>query len=678
MGSSLTRKLIDAHLVSGKPVAGEEIALRVDQCLLTDTNGNMAWLQFETMGFPRVRPSRVVTYIDHNVYQTDSRNTDDHRYLQTAAARYGSWFSKPGNGICHQVHFESFSVPGQLVLGTDSHTPLCGSTGMLAIGSGGLDVAVAMGGGAYHLPMPRVVRVTLTGELKPWVHAKDVILELLRRYSVRGGSGKIFEYAGPGAASLSLPQRATICNMGAELTLTTSVFPSDEATRHYFALLGREESWQPLAADADAEYDEEIALDLGSLEPLVALPASPDKVVPAREVAGTAIDQVMVGSCTNSSWEDMWAVGQTLKGRKVAPSIHFVAFPGSGRILEIMSREGLLTDLLVAGATVSEPTCGSCAGIGHVPAAGSKSLRAFNRNFSGRSGVKDDQIYLCSPLTAAASALTGVITDPRDMGEAPPRHYPASLVASTAGLIPPLSETEAASVRVIKGPNIKEVPRGRALEESLRLPVLIKLGDKVSTDDISPSGTAVLVFRSNVPAIAEFTFKNMDAEFVARAKAAGAGILVGGEIYGQGSSREAAVLGPLHLGVRAVLVKSFARIHRANLINWGLAPLEFDDPSTYDTIERGDVLRLDGIRSALQAGRKITVTNERTGATFQVRCVLTPRERDILLAGGLLSQTAAQSPSPEAQSIQNPSPPPGERAAIRAETLASNDEARAE
>jgi len=661
-GLSLTRKLIDAHLVSGKPVAGEEIALRVDQCLLTDTNGNMAWLQFETMGFPRVKPSRVVTYIDHNVYQTDSRNTDDHRYLQTAAARYGSWFSKPGNGICHQVHFESFSVPGQLVLGTDSHTPLCGSTGMLAIGSGGLDVAVAMGGGAYHLPMPKVVRVTLTGELKPWVHAKDVILELLRRYSVRGGSGKIFEYGGPGAATLSLPQRATICNMGAELTLTTSVFPSDEATRHYFALLGREESWRPLAADADAEYDEEIELDLGSLEPLVALPSSPDKVVPAREVAGTAIDQVMVGSCTNSSWEDMWAVGQTLKGRKVAPSIHFVAFPGSGRILEIMSREGLLTDLLVAGATVSEPTCGSCAGIGHVPAAGSKSLRAFNRNFSGRSGVKDDQIYLCSPLTAAASALTGVITDPRDMGAAPPRHYPASLVASTAGLIPPLPETEAASVRVIKGPNIKEVPRGRALEESLRLPVLIKLGDKVSTDDISPSGTAVLVFRSNVPAIAEFTFKNTDAEFVARAKAAGSGILVGGEIYGQGSSREAAVLGPLHLGVRAVLVKSFARIHRANLINWGLAPLEFDDPSAYDTIERGDVLRLDGIRSALQAGRKITVTNERTGATFQVRCVLTPRERDILLAGGLLSQTAAQSPPPEAQPIRNPSPPSGERA----------------
>src|SRR6266540_39940 len=578
-GKSVTRKLIESHLLAGKAVAGEEIALRVDQCLLTDTNGSMAWLQFEAMGFPRVKPSRVVTYIDHNVYQTDSRNSDDHRYLQTAARRYGSWFSKPGNGICHQVHFESFSVPGQLVLGTDSHTPLCGSTGMLAIGAGGLDVAVAMGGGPYHLAMPRIVRVWLTGQLGPWVHAKDVLLELLRRYTVRGGSGKIFEYAGPGAATLSLPQRATICNMGAELTLTTSVFPSDEATRSYFALLGREEEWKPLAADADAEYDYQVELDLSSLEPLVALPASPDKVVPVREAEGTTLEQVMVGSCTNSSWEDMWAVAQTIKGQRVAPNVHLVVFPGSSRILEIMSREGLLTDLLAAGATVSEPTCGSCAGIGHVPAA-------------------------------------------------------------NAGLLPPSPEGEAGAVTVVRGPNIKEVPRGRPVEPTLRASVLIKLGDKVSTDDISPSGTAALVFRSNVPAIAEFTFRNTDAEFVARAKAAGTGVLVGGEIYGQGSSREAAVLGPLHLGVRAVLAKSFARIHRANLINWGLVPLEFDDPADYDSIERDDMLRLDDLRAALQTGRKVSVTNERTGKSFQARCVLTPRERDILLAGGLLAQTA--------------------------------------
>src|SRR6266446_4375388 len=642
-GLSLTRRLIDAHLVSGKPVAGEEIALRVDQCLLTDTNGNMAWLQFETMGFPRVKPSRVVSYIDHNVYQTYFRNSDDHRDMQTASARYGAWFSKPGNGICHQVHFETFSVPGQFVLGTDSHTPLCGSTGMLAIGSGGLDVAVAMGGGPYHLPMPRIVRVWLTGRLKPWVHAKDVILELLRRYSVRGGSGKIFEYAGPGAATLSLPQRATICNMGAELTLTTSVFPSDEATRSYFALSGREKDWQPLAADPDAEYDEQIELDLSALEPLVALPSSPDKVVPVGEVEGTALEQVMVGSCTNSSWEDMWAVARTIRGERVAPSVSFVVFPGSSRILEIMSREGLLTDLLAAGASISEPTCGSCAGIGHVPAAGGKSLRAFNRNFAGRSGVKDDQVYLCSPLTAAASALTGVITDPRTRGAAPERHYPASLMASNAGLIPPAAESLAAATVVLRGPNIKEVPRGRPVEATLRAPVLIKLGDKVSTDDISPSGTAALVFRSNVPAIAEFTFKNTDAEFVARAKATGTGVLVGGEIYGQGSSREAAVTAPLHLGVRAVLAKSFARIHRANLINWGIAPLEFDDPADYDRVERDDTLRFEGLRGALAEGRRIVVVDERTGHRFHARCVLTPRQREMLLAGGLLAQTAAAS-----------------------------------
>jgi len=640
---NLTQKLVTAHLVSGKPAPGEEIGLRVDQCLLTDTNGSMAWLQFETMDRPQVTPKLVVTYIDHNVYQTDSRNTDDHRYLQTAARRYGSWFSKPGNGICHQVHFETFSVPGQFVLGTDSHTPLCGSTGMLAIGAGGLDVAVAMGGGAYHFPMPKVVRVWLTGALPPWVHAKDVILELLRRYSVRGGSGKIFEYGGPGAATLSLPQRATICNMGAELTLTTSVFPSDEATRSYFALLGRENDWQPLAADPDAEYDEQIELDLSTLVPLVALPASPDKVVPVTEVEGTALEQVMVGSCTNSSWEDMWAVARTIRGARVAGSVSFVVFPGSSRILEIMAREGLLTDLLAAGATVSEPTCGSCAGIGHVPAAGGKSLRAFNRNFSGRSGVKDDQVYLCSPLTAAASALTGVITDPRRGGTPPARQYPASLTASDAGLLPPATAVDAAATAVLKGPNIKPVPRGRPVDTSLRAPVLLKLGDKVSTDDISPSGTAALVFRSNVPAISEFTFKNVDADFVARARAAGASVVVGGEIYGQGSSREAAVLSPLHLGVRAVLAKSFARIHRANLINWGLVPLEFDDPADYETIERDDTLRFPDLRDALEAGRRVTVVNERTGRVFHARCVLTHRERDILLAGGLLAQTAAAS-----------------------------------
>ena len=641
MGRSLTRKLVESHLVSGKVTPGEEIGLRVDQCLLTDTNGCMSLLQFEAMGFPRVIPELVVAYIDHNVYQVDSRNSDDHRYMQTAARRYGAWFSKPGNGICHQVHFETFSTPGRLLLGTDSHTPLCGSTGMLAIGAGGLDVAVALGGGPYFLTMPRVTRVTLTGALRPWVTAKDVILELLRRFSARGGSGKIFEYAGPGLATLSLPQRATIANMGAELTLTTSVFPSDEATRDYYRLLGRERAWQPLAADPDAEYDDEVTLDLSALEPLVALPGSPDRVVPVGEVAGTAIESVMVGSCTNSSWEDMWAIGRTIAGKRVAPSLSLVVFPGSHRILEIMAREGLLADLLAAGATVSEPTCGSCAGIGHVPAAGAKSLRAFNRNFPGRSGVKDDQIYLCSPLTAAASALAGVITDPRGGGEPPARRWPASLIASDAGLVPPVPAVEGATVEVLRGPNIKAVPRGTPVPPALTATVLIKLGDKVSTDDISPSGTAALLFRSNVPAQAEFCFRNTDAEFVARARAAGTGVIVGGELYGQGSSREAAVLSPLHLGVRAVLAKSFARIHRANLVNWGLVPLEFEAPGDHDGLQQGDRLVFDQIRAQIEAGERVVARNERTGAAIQLRCVLSPRERDILLAGGILSQTAA-------------------------------------
>jgi len=458
---------------------------------------------------------------------------------------------------------------------------------------------------------------------------------------VRGGSGKIFEYAGPGLASLSLPQRMTIANMGAELTLTTSVFPSDEATREYFALLGRADQWQPLAADPGAEYDEELALDLSALEPLVARPGSPDDVVPVAELAGLPIDQVMVGSCTNSSWEDMSAVADAIRGRRVARDVSFVVFPGSHRILEVMAREGLLAELLAAGASVSEPTCGSCAGIGHVPATGTRSLRAFNRNFPGRSGVAGDEIFLCSPMTAAASAVTGVITDPRAAGAAPVRHWPSSLAASDAGLVPPASDAEAAGTEVVKGPNIKPVPRGRPVEASLSATVVIKLGDKISTDHIAPAGTQALLFRMNVPAQAEFCFRNLDPEFVARARAAGAGVIVGGELYGQGSSREAAVLSPLHLGVRVVLAKSFARIHRANLINWGLVPLEFEHPADHDAIEAGDRLSFPGLRAVLVEGRGVGVVHERTRATFRARCVLSARERDILLAGGILSQTAA-------------------------------------
>ena len=634
MAKSLTRKLIESHLVAGKPVAGEEIALTIDQILLTDTNGNMSFLQFEAMGLPRVVPRRVVAYIDHNVQQFDSRNTDDHRYMQTASRKYGAVFSKPGNGICHQVHMETFAVPGQTLLGSDSHTPLCGAAGMLAIGAGSLDVAVAMGGGPYFLPMPRVVRVWLTGALQPWVTAKDVILELLRRLSVNGGTGKIFEYGGPGLASLLAAQRMTIANMGAELGLTTSVFPSDEVTRSFLTRLGRGDDWREAAPDADAEYDDQIELDLRALGPLVALPGSPDRVVPVEEVAGTAVEQVMVGSCTNGSWHDMASVTEVLRGQRVHPSVSFVLFPGSHRILETMAREGLLTDLLAAGVTVSESTCGSCAGIGHVPAAGAKSLRAFNRNFPGRSGVKGDEVYLCSSVVAAASALTGVITDPRTLGAQAPARLPARFADSVAGFVAPDGQGE-----VVRGPNIKTVPLGEPVRETLEGPVLLKLGDKVSTDDISPAGAAVLVFRSNVPAIAEFCFKYVDPEFVSRAKTAGCSVIVAGELYGQGSSREVAAIGPMHLGVRAVLAKSFARIHRANLINWGVVPLTFDDPAAHDGIERDDPLRLPGLRSALAAGARVSVVNGRTGASFRASCVLTARERDILLAGGLLAHT---------------------------------------
>src|SRR5919197_416684 len=633
---SLARKIIESHLVAGKPVAGEEIGITIDQILLTDTNGNMSFLQFEAMGLPRVTPNPVVAYIDHNVYQFDSRNTDDHRYMQTASRKYGAVFSKPGNGICHQVHMETFSVPGQMLLGSDSHTPLCGAAGMLAIGAGGLDVAVAMGGAPYFFTMPPVTRVWLTGALQPWVTAKDVILELLRRLTVRGGTGKIFEYAGPGLRSLLAAQRMTIANMGAELGLTTSVFPSDEITRSFLTRLGRGDDWRPAVADDGAAYDDQIELDLGAIGPLVALPGSPDRVVPVEEVAGTVVEQVMVGSCTNGSWHDMASVTNVLRGRRVHPSLSFVLFPGSHRILETMAREGLLTDLIAAGATVSESTCGSCAGIGHVPAAGTKSLRAFNRNFPGRSGVKDDEVYLCSSVTAAASALTGVITDPRTAGTPASLYLPESFAASTAGLVTPDGQGE-----VVRGPNIKSVLLGEPVAERLEAPVLLKLGDRVSTDDISPAGAAVLVFRSNIPAIAEFCFKYVDPEFAARAKAAGRGIVVAGELYGQGSSREAAAIGPMFLGVRAVIVKSFARIHRANLVNWGVVPLTLDDPAAWDGVARDDRLRLAPLRSALAAGQPVRVTNMRSRAIFTASCALTPREREILLDGGVLAHTRA-------------------------------------
>ena len=610
----------------------------MDQVLLTDTNGTMAWLQFEAMGFDRVKAPTVVTYADHQVYQFDARNTEDHRYLQTASRRFGGFYSKPGNGICHQVHLETFGAPGLTLLGTDSHTPLCGALGMLAIGAGGLDVACAMGGSPYYFPLPRVVQVVLTGRLRPWVAAKDVILELLRRLTVRGGFGKIFEYAGPGVATLTVPQRATIANMGAELGLTTSIFPSDEVTRSYLARLGRDATWRPLAADADARYDDTLEIDLSAIEPLVALPGSPDHVVPVGEVEGTSIEQVLVGSCTNGSWEDMSVVAEVLRGRRVHADVSFVLFPASQQVLETMARQGLVADLIAAGAVISESTCGACPGIGHVPATGSRSLRAFNRNFPGRSGVKGDQVYLSSTQTACASALRGVITDPRRLGEAPEVIFPARFTASTAGLVLPAPDGQDAPV--VKGPNIREVPVGRPPGDEVAGPVLIKLGDKVSTDDISPSGSQVLVFRSNMPAIAEFTFRNVDAEFVTRARAGGGGFILAGQTYGQGSSREAAAVGPMFLGVRGVLAKSFARIHRANLINWGVLPLELADPADYDAIAAGHQLRIADVHAGLATGTLI-VEDQTAGRRIEARCVLTERERAILLAGGRLAHTRA-------------------------------------
>jgi aconitate hydratase len=638
MPQSLVQKLVAGHLLAGEPVAGQEIGLRMDQVLLTDTNGTMAWLQFEAMGFDRVKAPIVVTYADHQVYQFDARNTEDHRYLQTASRRFGGYYSKPGNGICHQVHLETFGAPGLTLLGTDSHTPLCGALGMLAIGAGGLDVACAMGGSPYYLPLPRVVQVVLTGRLRPWVAAKDVILELLRRLTVRGGFGKIFEYGGPGVATLTVPQRATIANMGAELGLTTSVFPSDAVTEGYLARLGRAAAWRPLVADPGARYDDTLEIDLSTIEPLVALPGSPDHVVPVGEVEGTSIEQVLVGSCTNGSWEDMSVVAEVLRGRQVHADVSFVLFPASQQVLETMARQGLVADLIAAGAVVSESTCGACPGIGHVPATGSRSLRAFNRNFPGRSGAKGDQVYLSSTQTACVSAIRGAITDPRRHGAAPELVFPTRFSASTAGLIQP--SPVGGDAPVVKGPNIREVPVGRPPGSAVAGPVLIKLGDKVSTDDISPSGSQVLVFRSNMPAIAEFTFRNVDPEFVARARAAGSGFILAGQTYGQGSSREAAAVGPMFLGVRGVIAKSFARIHRANLINWGVLPLELADPADYDTVVQGHQLRIVDVPAGLTAG-ELVVEDETTGRRVAARCVLTERERAILLAGGRLAHTRA-------------------------------------
>jgi aconitate hydratase len=636
MGENLTRKIIRAHLLEGEPKPGEEIALRIDQTLTQDATGTMAYLQFEAMSMPRVRTELSVSYVDHNMLQAGFENADDHRFLQTIAAKYGIYFSRPGNGICHQVHLERFSAPGRTLLGADSHTPTSGGAGVLAIGAGGLDVAVAMAGEPYYFAMPQVVRVELKGRLQPWVAAKDIILEMLRRLTVKGGVGKIFEYGGEGIVDLNVPARSTITNMGAELGATTSIFPSDEITRAYLRAQGREAVWQPLAADADAEYDDVVEIDLNTLEPLIALPRSPDNVVPVREVAGTPVAQVCVGSCTNSSYTDLLTVATVLKGKHISPALSATVTPGSRQVFNMIARSGALADLIEEGWRILESACGPCIGMGQAPPTDGVSVRTFNRNFAGRSGTPDDKVYLVSPEMAAAAALTGVITDPRDLGKPVEVRLPEEFHLDDDMILPPAEGPSA--VEVVRGPNIAPLPLAEPVAESIRAPVLLKMGDDVTTDHIMPAGAKILPLRSNVPAISEYAFSRIDPTFPQRAKEAGRSIVVGGSNYGQGSSREHAALAPMYLGLKAVIAKTIARIHWANLINFGIVPLTFVNEADYDGIDQGDELELPDIRAALERGDDpVTVRNVTKGTSFQAKHDLTERQRRIVLAGGLLN-----------------------------------------
>ncbi|MBL7183001.1 MAG: aconitate hydratase [Anaerolineae bacterium] len=635
MGQNLARKIIAAHMAAGEMVPGREITIVIDQTFTQDSTGTMAWLQFEALGLRRVRTELSVSYVDHNMLQADFRNADDHRYLQTVAAKYGAYFSRPGNGICHQVHLERFGAPGKTLLGSDSHTPTDGGLGVLAIGAGGLDVAVAMGGGPIHLTMPRVVGVELTGQLGPWVTAKDVILELLRELTVKGGVGKIIEYYGPGVTTLSVPQRATICNMGAELGATSSIFPSDEQTKAYLEAQGRGQAWKLLAADADATYDEYVESDLSTLEPLMAQPSSPDNVVSVREVAGTPVAQVCVGSCTNSSYENLMTVAAILKGKTVHPNVSLTVSPGSKQVYTMIAQNGALADLIAAGARILESACGPCLGIGQAPPTGVASVRSFNRNFKGRSGTADDLVYLASPETCAATALHGIITGPRKLGEPIAVQPPARYLVNDNMIVPPSEAPDV--VEVVRGPNIKPVPVAQPVPDTLCGRVLLKVGDNITTDHIMPAGAQVLPLRSNIPAIAEYVFWRVDPDFVKRAKEWGGGFVVGGVNYGQGSSREHAALAPMYLDLKAVIAKSFARIHHANLVNVGILPLAFTDEADYNTLEQGDEWEISGVRAALQAREELTVRNLTRNKTFRVSYDLTERQVKILLAGGLLN-----------------------------------------
>lgn len=641
------QKLISAHLVSGDLTPGGEIAIRIDQTLTQDSTGTMAYLQLEAMGTEQVKTKRSVAYIDHNMLQSGFENADDHKYIQTVAAKHSIWFSRPGNGICHQVHLERFSVPGQTLLGSDSHTPTCGAAGMLAIGAGGLDVAVAMGGGAYYLAMPKICKVELTGALRPMVTAKDVILEVLRRLSVKGGVGKIMEYSGEGLKTLSVPERATIANMGAELGATTTVFPSDEVTRAFFKAQGREDDWSELMPDPDAEYDEEISIDLSALHPLAAMPHSPDNVAPVSEKAGIKIDQVAIGSCTNSSYADMMKVAEILDGHTVAPNVSLVISPGSRQVLTMLASNGALAKMVAAGARVLECACGPCIGMGQAPATDAVSLRTFNRNFCGRSGTASASVWLVSPETAAVSAITGVLTDPETWAPVEKPALPERFAADDSMVLAPAADPDA--VEVVRGPNIKPFPKAQAPAETIEGKVLIKLGDNITTDHIMPSNAKLLPYRSNVPYLSEFCLTPCDAGFPARAKENGGGFIVAGQNYGQGSSREHAALAPLYLGVKGVVALGFARIHRANLINNGILPLCLENEADYAALSEGDEITIDRVHEQIAAAARGEGVTLRCGdREIKVRMTITPRQRDILLAGGLLNYTREQAGKEEA------------------------------
>ncbi len=641
MGLTIAQKIIKEHLLGGDMTPGSEIALRIDQTLTQDATGTMAYLEFETMGIPRVRTELSVAYIDHNTLQSGFENADDHRFIQSMAKKYGLYFSRPGNGICHQVHLERFGKPGKTLIGSDSHTPTGGGIGMLAMGAGGLDVAVAMGGGAYYITMPKMYKVNLTGELRPFVSAKDISLEILRILSVKGGVGAIIEWGGPGIEKLSVPERATITNMGTELGATTSIFPSDEVTRAFLKAEGREADYRELKSDEDAVYDRVIDIDLSALKPMVACPHSPDNVVPADELKGVKVDQVCIGSCTNSSLLDMLKVAALLKGKTIKPEVSLSISPGSKQVLSMLADCGALSDILASGARVLECACGPCIGMGFSPNSGGVSLRTFNRNFEGRSGTADGQVYLVSPETAVAAALTGEITDPTLLGEMPEVAIPDAFKIDDSAVIAPAAPEEAASLEILRGPNIKAFPESKPQEDTLEAPLVLKVGDNITTDHIMPAGSKILPYRSNIPHLSQFCFGVCDETFPERAKEAGQSIIVGGNNYGQGSSREHAALVPLYLGVRAVVTKSFARIHAANLINAGIMPLTFKNPEDYDKVSQGDVLKLSHIYEGMDKG-EIVMTDETTGQRFILACSFTERQKEILKAGSLLKYVAKQ------------------------------------